>query len=501
LGRNVRRRRASRYADRALRRLQRLLAHSTPFRNLYRGAWVIMDRVSDADDNGERLFEHVRANRPDINAWFVVARGSADWDRLRAAGERRLVAWGSFRWRMLMLNAHWLLSSHADRHVAEPAPVMRIARGRPWKFGFLQHGVIKDDLSLWLNQRDIDLFVVSTPAELESVTADGTSYVATTKETRNTGLPRFDRLLEKGRAVSPKERDLVIVAPTWRQWLNGPIDPRTGRRTVHEGYFESDFHRLWHGLLASERLRDALAKRGWRLGFMPHPNLQPILAELNLPAWVVPLGFHGVDVQALYATCALLVTDYSSVAFNVAYIDRPVVYFQFDRREMFRGAHVGRQGYFDYERDGFGPVVEDVAAAERTIVAAIRHGPRPSPEYQARIDATFPVRDGGACARVVAAVEELSRPHESALALRVARAEVEAVAQAALAEAAAEAADVAEAALLEDDAPDELDEDDADSNEEPDEPANLGVDARVAAEPLNDASQMPDSVETPRGGP
>ena len=403
-----------RYVSRKTRSLQRRLASTTYFRNRYGDAWVLMDRVNDADDNGERLFEHLRANRPDMNAWFVVARESPDWERLRSAGERRLVAWGSFQWRMLMLNARWLLSSHADKGLVEPDEVMRIAGGRPWKFGFLQHGVIKDDLSLWLNNRDIDLFVVSTPAELASVAGDGTGYIVTAKETRNTGLPRFDRLLEKGRAVKPdgprpghRRADVAHAARRCRSTR----EPSAA--VVDQRFWESDFNRAWLGLLRSERIRDAIARRGWRLGFMPHPNLQPVLDQLDLPEWVEPLAFAGTDVQALYARCALLVTDYSSVAFNIAYIDRPVVYFQFDRAEMLRGAHMGRQGYFDYERDGFGPVVEDLPSAERAVVAAIRHGPRPPRDYQARIDATFPVRDGGACARVVAAIEEMSRPYES----------------------------------------------------------------------------------------
>ncbi len=63
--------------------------------------------------------------------------------------------------------------------------------------------MIKDDLSLWLNPKNIDLFVVSTTDELESVTADGTGYRFTRKEVRNTGLPRFDRLLALGRTVAP----------------------------------------------------------------------------------------------------------------------------------------------------------------------------------------------------------------------------------------------------------------------------------------------------------
>jgi CDP-glycerol glycerophosphotransferase (TagB/SpsB family) len=179
---------------------------------------------------------------------------------------------------------------------------------------------------------------------------------------------------------------------------------------VDAAFWDSPYLRSWLVILRSTAIRDALARRGWRLGFMPHPNLQSALANLELPEHVTRLAFAGVDVQALYAECALLVTDYSSVAFNAAYLDRPVVYFQFDREEMLGGAHVGRQGYFDYERDGFGPVVQELADAEREVVAAIDRGPQPAPGYQARIDATFPVRDGGACARVVAAIEELSRP-------------------------------------------------------------------------------------------
>ena len=109
-------RRAGKLRSRAL-----MLASRVSFlAGAYRGAWVLMDRVNNADDNAERLFEHLRPNRPDINAWFTVAPTSVDYRRLRATGERRLVAWGSWRWKLLMLNAQWLVSSHADLGLVEP---------------------------------------------------------------------------------------------------------------------------------------------------------------------------------------------------------------------------------------------------------------------------------------------------------------------------------------------------------------------------------------------
>jgi glycosyltransferase involved in cell wall biosynthesis len=403
------RRLAGKVWRRALRRSLDIAARFGPWRRRFRGAWLIMDRIHDAGDNGERLFEHLRQHRPEINAWFVIERGSQDWNRLRERGERRLLAHGSLTWRVAMLNCAWLLSSHADLAICRPPQLAR-SGSVPWRFGFLQHGVIKDDLSRWLNQREMDLFVVSTGPELASVADDGTPYRFSHKETRNTGLPRFDRLLAVGRATPEADRNLVIVAPTWRQWLTVPLASGSQRRALDAAFWESDYIRSWTALLGSSKIADAVARRGWRLGFMPHPNLQVILGPLDLPAHVEPLSFAGVDVQEVYARCALLVTDYSSVAFNTAYIDRPVVYFQFDRDAMLGGSHVGRKGYFDYARDGFGPVADDLDTAELAIVAAIERGPRPTAEYQRRIETAFPVRDGQACARVLAAVEEASRP-------------------------------------------------------------------------------------------
>ena len=377
----------------------------------YRDAWVVMDRVHDADDNGERLFEYLRASRPDINAWFVLERGSADWKRLRNAGVRRMVAYGTRDYRALMLHASWLVSSHADRAVLQPKALDRVLDRPTWHIAFLQHGVIKDDLSAWLNTRDIDLFVTSSAAELASVADDGTAYRFTHKEARLTGLPRFDRLLAKGTAVPESERTLVIIAPTWRRYLTTPPEIGTQKRELLDVYWGSPYELAWSAVVRSPEVAAALARRGWRLGFMPHPNVQPVLGEMDLPAHVEPLSFTGTDVQAIYAQCALLVTDYSSVAFNAAYLDRPVVYYQFDRDEVEAGAHIGRKGYFEYERDGFGPVARTHDEAIAAIVASIEAGAHPTPVYQARIDRTFVDRDGRACERVVAAIEERSRPY------------------------------------------------------------------------------------------
>ena len=396
----------------ASRTAVRLAARLGPIGGRYAGAWVLMDRIHDAGDNGQRLFEHLRTTRADINAWFVVEAGTPDWKRMRSAHGNRVLAYGSFRWKVLMLRCRWLVTSHIDVPIVRPPALARLTDGSTWRFAFLQHGVIESDLSGWLNTKQIDLIVTSTEPELESIASDGTPYRLTGREARLTGLPRFDRLVAQGRGIPMDQRDLVIVAPTWRSWLTLPTKSgATQRREINEIYWGSEYERAWSRLIASPEIAEAAARRGLTLGFMPHPNIQPVLDDMPLPAHVEALRFAGNDVQALYARCSLLVTDYSTVAFDLACLERPVIYYQFDWDQVVLGGHLGRRGYFDFERDGFGPVTLTHDAAVAAIVAGIEAGPRPAPVYLERIERTLATRDGRACERVVAAIEELSRPY------------------------------------------------------------------------------------------
>jgi CDP-glycerol glycerophosphotransferase (TagB/SpsB family) len=278
-----------------------------------------------------------------------------------------------------------------------------------WKFTFLQHGVIKDDLSRWLNGKAVDLFVTSTAGEYESIAGDGNGYTFSSKEVKLTGLPRFDKVRRISASLAPQDRNLILVAPTWRFWLLPPLEKGSQRRTVREDFLATEYAVQWLAVLRSPELATLAREHDLRIGFLPHPNLQSILAWLDLPAHVEALTFDGADVQRLFASAAVLVTDYSSMSFNAAYVDRPVVYFQFDAEAVRSGGHVGRGGYYDYERAGFGPVT---ATAPQTLAAVreiVERGCTPSPEYAQRIAETFVQRDGRCCERVVAEIERLTR--------------------------------------------------------------------------------------------
>ncbi|WIE66327.1 CDP-glycerol glycerophosphotransferase family protein [Curtobacterium sp. MCLR17_036] len=376
--------------------------HRKATRERFAHAWAFMDKDTHAGDNAEHLYRWVSINRPDINSWFILDRGSPDWDRLEAEGFR-LVEYKSDDWVSLLLSADHLASSHIDHYVIHPLDARRFGRSH-FKFTFLQHGVTKDDLSRWLNIKPIDVFVTATPPEWRSIAGDG-PFAFTSRETVLTGFPRHDALLQKRAALTDEERDSIVIMPTWRQVLLGASIPGSNARAKGENFAASEYAQQYGALLRSERLRAVAERHGKRIVFMPHPNMKPHLDEFDVPSSVSLLGYDDNDVQAVLARACLVLTDYSSLGFEASFLHLPVVYFQFDAQEFFNGMHIGRRGYFDYERDGFGPVAPDVDAALTAIDEYAEQGWQIGTPYRERVAETFTLRDGRSSERVVHAME------------------------------------------------------------------------------------------------
>jgi hypothetical protein len=393
-----------RFRDRLVGRI----ARTRYVRRWFRDAWVVMDRIDSANDNGEHFFRYLRGVHPDINAWFVIERGTPDWRRMRREFGRRVVAHGSLQWKLLMLNCRHLLSAQIDWSHVKPPAILKI-RDPAWRFTYLGHGVMQRDLSSWLNQKRIDLLLSCTPGEHAALVDDHTPFILTSKEVRLTGMPRWDRLLEVSQSWPEERRDLVVIAPTWRVALAPVVARGSHRRTVAPEFLESEYARNWLGVLTSDSLRQACEREGLQVAFLPHPNMSGVLDLLGLPPTIRTFTFAKDDVQEVFSRSAAFITDYSSMAFDVAYIHRPLVYFQFDLESLNSGDHFGKAGYFDYERDGFGPVVHTVDEAVAALCATIARGRATAPTYQERMDAAFFLRDGNCRERAVAEIRASTR--------------------------------------------------------------------------------------------
>ncbi|VTR78292.1 bifunctional glycosyltransferase/CDP-glycerol:glycerophosphate glycerophosphotransferase [Cellulomonas hominis] len=382
------------------------LARAPEVRDRYAGAWIVMDRRWVADDNGEHLYRHLLRERPDIDAYFFLERDSADWDRLAADGFR-LVDLRSDEAVLIALNAAARISSDAVEGCMYPVP-RRDFGALPGIFVFLQHGVSKDDISRWLNGKRIDLLTTATEAEHESFVGPGSPYALKGHEVALTGFPRYDRLVALREETDGEPRS-ILVMPTWRRALHAELEACASdadRRRVLEA---SDFGQAWLALLRSDRLAALSGELRQPVRLLLHPHLDRVLPAFPLPAHVQRVDPSAAGFQSELVRSALLVTDYTSVAFDAAYTGVPVVYFQFDQETVFSGAHTQRRGYFDYATDGFGPVATDADAALACIADAVGRGFAVQEPYRSRVAGTFAHRDARNGERVAAAIERRIR--------------------------------------------------------------------------------------------
>ncbi|PSU29851.1 bifunctional glycosyltransferase/CDP-glycerol:glycerophosphate glycerophosphotransferase [Photobacterium lutimaris] len=376
-------------------KLYRNLAKSTRYTNRYKNAWLLMDRDIQADDNAEHLYRFMMNSHVKENFYFVLRKNSHDWNRLSSEGFN-LIEFGSLDHIMAMLNADFLISSHADRYVTNLLNSSFYSDLLKFKFIFLQHGVTKDDLSEWLNSKNIRQFICAAKPEYESISGMKTNYKFTEYDTALTGFPRHDSLLSYNNQQSRK----IVIMPTWRQNLVGYSTSTSNIREKNNSFEQSDYYKTWMSFLRSPRLMKIVSEYNYELIFFPHANVQAYFKSHSIDG-VKILGHDDIkSIQMLFGDSALMITDYSSVAFESAYLRKSILYYQFDRDEFFGGGHVYQPGYFDYIRDGFGPVCVDEASILDQIESLVKNNCEPLSPYRERIEQFFPFRDGKCSERV-----------------------------------------------------------------------------------------------------
>ena len=205
-------------------------------------------------------------------------------------------------------------------------------------------------------------------------------YRFTAKEARNTGLPRFDRLLAKGTrgpGVGAHARD--------RRPDLAPVPDHAARdRRRRSGSWRictGDRRTRWPGPPCCDPGDRGGARRGaaGASGSCRTRTCSRSSQDMDLPAHVERAVVHRTtDVQGLYravraAGHRLLVGRVQRRLPGSAGRVLPV-----RPRRRLGGAHIGRKGYFEYERDGFGPVaLTRTRRRSRRSSPPSRTGPRP----------------------------------------------------------------------------------------------------------------------------
>lgn len=361
--------------------------------------WLLSDRDNIAKDNGEYLFRYLSSNKDKtIRAYFVVNENSKDYNRLKKYG--KIIKAGSRKHKILFSIADKIVSSHCDPLCTNLLDRRYYSNCYKFDYVFLQHGIIKDDLSSTYSiyRNNMKMFVTSTKYEYQLI-ANNANYGCFENYTKLTGLPRFDYLTDH------KEK-YILIMPTWRRYCLKNVG--TGQWELNSDFVDSPYYNNYQQLFKNDKLRNILKNYGYTLCYVPHELMKCTNEAFTYGEYVEIINTQLKSYSELFSKGSLLITDYSSTSFDFSYLKKPVIYWHFDK-ELFYSTHTYKETDFDYESQGFGKIVYDMDDLLKEIEYYLKNDCTMREEYVDRINSTFAYTDKNNCKRVINAIKTIKK--------------------------------------------------------------------------------------------
>ena len=261
------------------------------------------------------------------------------------------------------------------------------------KYVFLQHGITKDESKmLYYNRTKFRLFICGAKREYEYISSN---YGYPKQNAVYTGFARFDNLKVSEINSNICNKKLILIAPTWRKWLQKQSEFNI-------------FMKNYYNLVSDKTLINCLEKNNIELKIVLHKNMKKFKINNNIENLSKNITINHneeVDIQNLLNKTDLLITDYSSIFFDIAYRKKPIIYYQFDTKKYRKNQL--QEAYFSYKENGFGEVFGDYNMVIKKIEYYIENNFKIEDLYSNRMESFFERRDKNNCKRILEEIERI----------------------------------------------------------------------------------------------
>lgn len=307
-----------------------------------RKLYLVCENGKTARDNGYHFYKYIRENHKGDYCFYVIDKKCNDYNKVKEFNN--IIQFKSLKHWIYYLAADYNISNHKNGNPNQIFfyvlhVVLNLFNNRV----FLQHGITKDDAK-WLYYKNTKFryFICGAREEYEFIKEKfgyPEGYVV------YTGFPRFDNLYNN--KVNEKQ---VLIMPTWRSYL--------GRETNSFGekidFKSTTYYKYWNSLLNDKEFKDYIESNNIKVLFYPHIDMQKYLNEFTINSKNIKIVDSSTDIQKTLKESKVLITDYSSVYMDFAYMNKLTIYYHFDYEEYREKQY--QDGYFDYNKNGFGPV-------------------------------------------------------------------------------------------------------------------------------------------------
>ena len=263
---------------------------------------------------------------------------------------------------------------------------------------FLQHGItINNAKWLYYDVTKMTRFICGSYPEYEYIREN---FGYPEENVVYAGMCRFDGLHNV-----KADPGLILIMPTWREW----IADEDYRLQEYEGTTEipkTNYFIRWTEFIKDQRLKEIAEKYNVRFVFFPHRNMQKYMQYFpESTEWMEIASSKDWDIQQLMKKAAMMITDYSSVCFDIFYMKKPLIFYQFDYEQFRKGQY--DTGVFDYRDNGFANSYTEKEDVFDELDVTIRNGFAVSEEYLKEHQRHFTLYDEKNCERVYQIIKEM----------------------------------------------------------------------------------------------
>ncbi|MFK4886444.1 CDP-glycerol glycerophosphotransferase family protein [Lactococcus petauri] len=355
--------------------------------------WIVFEKnAQGGHDNGFHFFKYMMENTERKNIYYVIDPLSPEYKNLLPYKDN-ILEFMSEKYFVYLFLADLLIASDTRYHVynthMKSSPLGKALANKP--LIYLQHGVngIKRVPAFHKNSRLLDFICVPDEYEKQMVIEQ---WGYSEDEVAVTGLARWDSYCDKTHIIPHKQ---IFIMPTWRKWMDG---------MSREQFLETPFYKEYSKLLASSTLKKVVLENNARISFFLHPYFKNYVDLFDIDdSFIDKYGYLDVDMGEEIQKSSLMISDYSSVLWDMFYLDKPVIFYQFDQEDYL----VSEGTYMDYETELFGDVVFDVEALIQSIREVITNNFEIEDKYKEMRSDYFTYIDQNNSERIYEVVQQL----------------------------------------------------------------------------------------------
>ncbi len=349
--------------------------------------WLTFDKIYKSGDCGEYLYRYiVKRNK---YMYYILSPKAKFYKKIKSE-TKNVLDYGSLKCKLLCFHSKKIfVSDSISAYYCSLSNYMAVINRNllNYQVNCIQHGLTMQDIEHRQNRLfdNIDNYFIASAYEKKNLLKSEYGY--NDEQIKITGIPRFDGL-------KSKPKNLILLAPTWRVDVASNI--AKNRVRVHNDNFKNtNYFKIFNSIINNKELLKLLEKNKYKMIFLIHPTLISNKDDYAKNKYVKIYSAADVNYEDILTETKLMITDYSGVQYDFAYMNKPVIYFHTNDLPPSYG-----DGMMNYKTMGFGPIVENEKELVNSIKKIFENKFKNEKKYADRVNKFFEYHDYNSCKRI-----------------------------------------------------------------------------------------------------